>query len=77
MNFYACHNKPRPVAGAITHQAQSGWGRTFRDGQGRPHRAPVMVDIEHVMSTECMYDKPTTDARCAGCQHIKQDERKQ
>lgn len=74
MKAYACNNEPRPLAGAVTHQAQAGWGGTFRDGQGRPHRAPVMVDIHHVMSTDCRYDAQQNDPRCAGCQHIKQGE---
>lgn len=68
---YGCHNKPRPVAGAVTHQAQAGWA-VFRDGYNRPCPVPVYIDIKHVMSTECRYDASAKDARCTGCQHINQ-----
>jgi hypothetical protein len=68
---YGCHNQPRPVAGTNTHQAQAGWSKTIRDDRGNPHRHPIMMDIEHVMSTDCRYDASTTDPRCSGCKHIK------
>lgn len=67
---YGCLNAPRPAAGAATHLAQAGWSDTFRDGFGAPHRTPVMVEIHHVMTTECQYTKQhAADPGCAGCQH--------
>lgn len=72
---YSCHNNLRPVAGAVTHVAQSGWkSAAIKDVHGDMHhtRIPVMVPIKHTMSTTCQYDKGTTDPRCAGCEHIKQ-----
>lgn len=71
---YGCHNRPRPVkpttftAGTV-HSAQTGW----REYEERGHivRVPVYQLVPHRMSTECQYDKGTTDPRCAGCKHIK------
>lgn len=68
-----CFNKPRPVAGAVTHLAQAGWSETFRDGFGAPHRTPILVDIKHVMTTECQYTLTTPDPACAGCVHEKKE----
>lgn len=70
-NPYACHNKPRPVDGAVTHRGQDGWRDTIDHDNVMPTRIPVMVDIRHTMSTDCRYDASTTDARCAGCEHVK------
>lgn len=76
---YGCHNKPRPVTGAVTHQAQDGWQYVdvlcaipYESPRDEPTRIPVMVDIKHTMSTECRYDASAKDARCTGCQHINQ-----
>lgn len=75
MDKNGCHNKPRPVASAVTHQAQAGWSVTFRDGFGTPQRVPVYVDVRHVMTTECQYTKTTPDPRCSGCVHeLKMEE---
>lgn len=69
--LYACHNRPRPVAGAITHQAQDGWRmHNIHDG-AVTIRSAVPVDIRHVMSTDCRYDASATDPGCAGCEHAK------
>lgn len=59
--MYACHNGPRPFEGEETHLAQDGYDS---------ERRPVWVPVRHVMSTDCMYDKRASDARCAGCKHI-------
>lgn len=67
---YGCHNQPRPVAGAVTHQAQAGWGVVLLKGNGCvPVRVPFMVDIRHIMSTDCRYDKSATDPCCRACQY--------
>lgn len=61
---YGCHNQPRPVAGAVTHVAQDGW----HGGADSLFRSLKLVEIRHVMSTACAYDKRAEDRRCAGCQ---------
>lgn len=67
---YACHNKPRPVAGAVTHLAQDGYCEPYQDGFSVWYRAPKYVEIKHTMSTDCRYIPNKPDARCAGCKHI-------
>lgn len=69
---YGCHNKPRPIAGGITHVAQNGWTESRLDFRGNIRRSPVYIDIKHTMSTECRYDAAAKDPGCAGCQHINQ-----
>jgi hypothetical protein len=71
MNPYGCHNRPRPVAGGSPYMAQEGW-RDEPDAtrhEPYPTRLPVMKEIRHVMSTDCMFDASATDPRCAGCIH--------
>lgn len=70
---YGCHNQPRPVAGAVTHLAQSGYEEPVDENWGWFSRKPRYVEIHHTMSTDCRYDKSTTDPRCAGCQHISKE----
>lgn len=65
MKSYGCHNLPRPTE-TTTHPAQDGW---FYDASGMT-RKPRIVQIQHVMTTECRYDKTDTDPCCAGCVHI-------
>lgn len=67
---YACWNNPRPVAGAVTHQAQAGWAPGFTIGDITVQRAPLYVDVIHRFEPGCQYDKNATDPRCAGCEHI-------
>ena len=64
-----CYDLPRPVAGAVTHIAQNGWGATYYDREGNPMRGPVYVEIRHVMSADCQYTIRTHDPRCGGCAH--------
>lgn len=73
VRIYGCHNKPRPIAGGITHVAQSGWTDSRLDFRGNICRQPVYIDIKHTMSTECRYDKQANDPRCAGCKNIKME----
>ena len=69
---YGCHNKPRPFAGEVTHQAQDGWVDTIDHENAIQTRVPVMVDVVHRFELGCRYDAGTTDPRCAGCAHINQ-----
>lgn len=65
---YGCYNAPRPVAGEVTHQGQNGWVPKH----GNWHymtREPIIVDIVHVMSTDCQYSILTEDKACIGCAH--------
>lgn len=61
---YGCHNQPRPTS-AHSYPAQDGW---FYDESGMT-RKPQIVQIHHVMTTDCQYSQTTVDAGCAGCQH--------
>lgn len=65
-----CHSKPRPVAGAVTHLAQDGYFPPMPDAPA-PGRARAQVarfvEIKHVMSTDCRYDKRESDPACKGC----------
>lgn len=63
-----CYNKPRPIAGAVTHWAQAGW-REVHAGWLNIERVPVWTPIKHVMTTDCQYTKTTPDPLCAGCVH--------
>jgi hypothetical protein len=55
------------------------WGRrAFADGYYAPDRRyvegsegfePVIVYLDHRMSTECRYDMSLTDVKCAQCNH--------
>jgi hypothetical protein len=71
---YGCHNRPRPAvpstsqAGTVL-TAQSGW-REYEE-RGHQVKVPVYVTVPYRFTTDCQYDKGTTDPRCAGCQHIK------
>ncbi len=69
-----CHNKPRPTP-ETTHIAQDGW-REYTE-RGIPVRVPVLVEVKHRMSTECMYDVRTTNPGCAGCHQAATDEGKE
>lgn len=60
---YGCHGRPRPTA-ETTYVAQYGWEYSGIT------RSPLTMDVYHVMSTTCQYDKATTDAKCVGCEHI-------
>lgn len=66
-----CHNKPRPVSGAVTHFAQDGYGEAISEGWGYFSRPARYVEIRHVMTTDCQYTLRTPDPRCAGCVHEK------
>lgn len=70
-----CHNRPRPTA-ATSYQAQAGWeyrnvlcAEPYEAPRDEPTRIPVLVDIPHVMSTECRYDASATDQGCVACVH--------
>lgn len=65
---YGCNNLQRPTV-KTSHVGQAGWSGIFRDGLGNPCRTPIYVEIKHVMSTDCKYDKAGTDAGCVGCKH--------
>jgi hypothetical protein len=67
--LYACHNQPRPTAGAPL-QVQDGYHTgLFAYENGSSDRIARMVTVTHVMSTECRYDGSARDPGCAGCQH--------
>ncbi len=66
---YGCHNRPRPTPES-SYQGQAGWRDAIDHDSASPTRLPIMVDIKHMMTTTCQYDKRTTDQACAGCQHI-------
>ncbi len=71
MNPYGCHNRPRPVAGAITHWAQAGWIES--DLKCVHKREPHWVPVRMTMTAHCVVGtKPEVlkDPRCAGCKHI-------
>lgn len=72
-NPYGCHSRLRPIAGSITHAAQDGYDESTHVAPGALayFKVPRWVPVRHVMSTECGYDKSATDARCAGCPHVK------
>ncbi len=63
MSPYACHGRPRPTPGSVTHYAQREWV-----GQQR-----LMGPVRFVFEPGCMYDKSHADARCVGCPHVKKE----
>lgn len=67
---YACNGKPRPTSSTAYH-AQDGWDYKSYGGSVALSRSPRIVEIKHVMSTDCLYQESATDKRCAGCQHIQ------
>lgn len=62
--LYACHNKPREVP---TYLAQDGYFPPIERGMGYWHRTARYVEVPHVMSTDCRYDRAQSDSRCSGC----------
>ena len=66
--LYACHNKPREVPKYL---AQDGYFPACTDISGIS-RAARYIEITHVMSTDCRYDRAQTDSRCAGCNSIQE-----
>lgn len=65
MSAYGCNNHPK-------RHAESGFwvmNLVFDTPDGLPVHRPVWV--EHRMSTDCKYDKQTSDPGCAGCEMIK------
>lgn len=71
VRLYGCHDRPRPVAGSVTHFAQNGYDYTELTESGAMHRHAVVVPMRQVMSTECQYDKQQSDRSCTNCKHIR------
>jgi hypothetical protein len=63
---YACHNRPDK---SPPYLAQDGYGEPFQDGFGVWFKVAKYVEVPHVMSEDCRYDKRATDSKCAGCRH--------
>lgn len=71
--LYGCHNRPDRTP---PYFAQNGYGEgKFKGeqhmGDGNWLRQPVYKKVLNVMSKDCRYDKSSTDAKCAGCNHNK------
>jgi hypothetical protein len=64
--LYACHNRPDI---SPTYLAQDGYGEPIQDGFGVWFKGAKYVEVPHVMSEDCRYDKRATDSKCAGCRH--------
>lgn len=64
-----CHSKPRPVAGSVTHWAQDGYypPQADPDEPGVLVKIGRFVEVRHVMTVDCGYDKSATDPGCKGC----------
>jgi hypothetical protein len=60
---YGCHNRPN---NSPTYLAQDGYGESFQNDFGIWKSAKYTA-VSHVMSTDCRYDKRSTDSKCAGC----------
>lgn len=72
-NPYGCHNRPRPVLGAVAYLAQTGYTEPVQDGFGVWFRTPTYAPVFHVMTTDCGYAREggaAADRRCTGCPHI-------
>jgi hypothetical protein len=63
---YGCHNRPDK---SPTYLAQDGYGEPFQDGFGQWFKCAKYVEVPHIMSEDCRYDKRATDGKCAGCRH--------
>jgi hypothetical protein len=70
MSVYGCFDKHRPAAGAPL-LVQDGYFGTFDPAQTAAARLARWIVIPYVMSTECAYDKRTSDRDCIGCKHAK------
>lgn len=68
---YHCFNRPRPTP-QTTIPCRVGWIFLSEPGLSRI-LAPIVEDLPHTMSCDCQYDRSTVDAKCAGCNHAKQD----
>jgi hypothetical protein len=62
----ACHNRPDK---SPTYLAQDGYCEPFSVPSGEWFKTAKYVEIPHVMSEDCRYDKRDTDSKCAGCRH--------
>lgn len=76
VRLYGCHDRPRPVPGAITHYAPDGYTAEPKPIESGPFKGYIVLTelrrpIYHTMSTECMYDKQLTDRSCTDCKHIR------
>jgi prolyl-tRNA synthetase len=67
---YGCHNKPREPK---TYLAQDGYGEPCQDGFGVWFKGAKYVEVPHVMSLDCRYDRAATDPRCAACKNMPID----
>jgi ribosomal protein L37AE/L43A len=63
---YGCHNRPDK---SPTYLAQDGYCEPFQDPSGVWFKGTKYVEVPHVMSEDCRYDKRATDSKCAGCRH--------
>lgn len=70
---YSCHNKPREVPAYF---AQDGYHEAAQCHDGTFCRAARHIVVQHVMSTDCRYDRAQTDPRCAGCHALPNQETK-
>lgn len=67
---YGCHNRPRPT-GFSFYQTQDGYKLDSVTGA---RIGPVYTTVwSSFGTTGCQYDKSATDAKCAGCEHAKQE----
>lgn len=64
---YGCHDKPREIE---PYFAQDGFHPAADNLDGTFYRAARFVQVPHVMSTDCRYDKAATDPRCASCKNL-------
>jgi hypothetical protein len=64
---YGCHNKTREVP---PYFAQDGFHDACQNGDGTFWRAARFVQVPHIMSTDCRYDKAGIDPRCAACKNL-------
>jgi hypothetical protein len=63
---YGCHNR---VDKSPNYLAQDGYGEPCQDGFGVWFKGAKYVEVPHVMSEDCRYDKRDADSKCAGCRH--------
>jgi hypothetical protein len=63
---YGCHNRPDK---APPYLAQDGYECEEPTNRGFYSRLARYVEVQHVMSTDCRYDKRGADAKCDGCRH--------
>jgi hypothetical protein len=65
---YGCHNRADK---SPTYLAQDGYFEPCVDGFGQWGKAAKYVEVPHIMSEDCRYDKRATDSKCAGCRHME------